>query len=62
MMGGGDATPAPNTATKKDDEHEDYAAAQVGRPCCLGSIHLSVPFCTPPLLVKFDVHNITFDM
>jgi hypothetical protein len=67
-MGGGDGTPAPNTPTENNDEDdEDYrrhaAAARVGRPRRLGSIHdRSAHSATPPLLVKFDVQNITFNM
>jgi len=64
-MGGGAATPAPNAPAENDDNNKDYrrqaAAAQVGHPCRHSSMHRSIPFCDPPLLVKFDVQNITFN-
>jgi hypothetical protein len=63
--GGSAATHASNTPAENAKNAEEYrrraAAAQVGRPRRLSSIHWSVPFCDPRLLVKFDVQNITFN-
>ena len=51
--GDGAATPAPDAPCENNvDNDKDYrrcaSVVQVGRPCCLGSIHQSIPFCNPP--------------
>ena len=63
--GGGAATPTPDAPAENDGNDRDYcrrtAAARVGRPGRLDQSTGPSHSATPPLFLKFDVQNITFN-